>query len=279
MTPTEAKGKAAEENMSSGAGRVVASPPPLPLRSFFSRFEQSFATLPTGERIRVPLFFWGDGVLGLTGPAALDQARAHLRPLGHKPLVIPGPHGPAALAGVLSPSYLGSSAGPYRSFFFGFFVQDDQLRDPRTGSLVPGFKFVEFYDSTRLSTAAGRLWHVEKVFAPVKGDYRGRIKRAWVEWEGRPMVRLSWHLSGAEVYGRTSEKIFRNFPHAGRPGARLLVCGRDVEAPFDPALDELYLDPTTPMGATIARMRFVPARWTFTQDPRGVYFLPGEARP
>lgn len=250
---------------------VEGSIPPVELRAFFAKYRQKERRLSSGQFVRMPLHFWGDGVLGLNGTVPLAIAVPYLKRLGKRPTVIPGPGGPAALAGILSPSYLGSSVGPYRSFFFGLGVEDPGWNPARP---EPGYHYVQFYDSTEISTLSGELWGMNKIHAPVTSEFNQRARCAQVELDGKLMVRMRWRLDGRAPHAIPVEKRFHTFPEKGAPGSRLLVVGSDANAPYRPGFDELYCDPKTKLGRLLDEMHFVPRFWGFTAGVHGVYFPP-----
>jgi hypothetical protein len=173
----------------------------------------------------------------------------------------------------MSPSYDGSSAGPYRGFFFGLFV-DDPGWDPR--HRMPGFQFLQFYDSTELSTKAGRLWGIDKKLAHIDNSYGKSRRSAEVFFRGSTMAKVVWNVPPLERLTPVVQRRFHNFPDSGGPGARILVNGRESGARFRPGIDEYSFAPTTPLGRTLDDLAFTPQYWTFTHQPHGVYFLPDD---
>jgi hypothetical protein len=251
--------------------RLAHGLPPPELRAFFARYRQTPRTLTNGVSILTPLFFWGDGLLALSGSVAMPWAIRYLSRVGKKPFIVRGPGGPMALAGLLSPSYSGSSAGPYRGFFFGLFV-DDGGWDPARPT--PGFQFIQFYDSTALSTAAGELWGLHKIWARIENDYAGATRWASLEHESRQVARMSWNVPAPEPVTTTCERRFHNFPESGEPGGRILVVGPESSAPFRPGIDQLSYDPNTKLGRVLVQSSFTARFWSFTSRVHGVYFLP-----
>lgn len=244
---------------------------PPHLRSFFAKYAQSSRTLANGDRVMTPLFFWGDGVFGLNGSVSISQASSYLAKFARKPLLVPGPGGMMALAGIMSPSYAGSSVGPYRSFFFGLFV-DDPGWDP--AKPAPGFQFIQFYDSTQRSSAAGALWGLHKIHADVASQFTAQGCTASVALRSKTMARISWRPLVPRVDPPAGEKRFHNIPEDGSSAARILVVGADSTAPFRAGRDEFYCDAGTKLGRTISEFGFTPRFFSFTSKVHGVYFLP-----
>src|SRR5258705_7697868 len=91
---------------------AISSRPPSDLRGYFAPFPQKEERLTTGERVQMPLFIWGYGVLELLGSVRLTKAVSCLSGTYKEPIMISTPTGPAALAALVNPSYAGSSVRP-----------------------------------------------------------------------------------------------------------------------------------------------------------------------